>query len=120
VASKPPSAEEVLGYVEQVSNWGRWGPDDQRGTLNLITDEHRVAAARLVSDGRTVSCARAIRGRYDDPDRTAQLFWLATGEAACHSHEGLPRSQRVRGDMANAAEYSGWCSTASRPPMSTR
>jgi kynurenine formamidase len=107
VASKPLSAEEVLGYVEQVSNWGRWGPDDQRGTLNLITDEHRVAAARLVTDGRAVSCARVIRGRYDDPDRTAQLFWLATGEAACHSHEGLPRSQRVRGDMANAAEYLG-------------
>lgn len=35
----------------QVSNWGRWGDDDERGTLNLITTELIVDAARLVHRG---------------------------------------------------------------------
>lgn len=36
---------------KEVSNWGRWGDDDQLGALNLITPEIRRAAAELVSDG---------------------------------------------------------------------
>ena len=28
---------ELLALMEKVSNWGRWGKDDQRGTLNLLT-----------------------------------------------------------------------------------
>ena len=34
-----------------LSNWGRWGPEDERGTLNLVTPERLVAAARLVRTG---------------------------------------------------------------------
>lgn len=52
-----PSQAEVEGYLRQ-RNWGRWGADDQRGTINLITPEKRVAAARLVRNGRTVSLSR--------------------------------------------------------------
>jgi kynurenine formamidase len=40
------------------SNWGRWGPDDQRGAVNLITPAKRVAAASLVRSGRSVSLSR--------------------------------------------------------------
>lgn len=42
------------------SNWGRWGEDDERGTLNLITDEVRARAAREVRTGRSVSLALPI------------------------------------------------------------
>jgi len=38
-------------------NWGRWGADDQRGTLNFITPEVVRQAATLVRSGRVVSCA---------------------------------------------------------------
>jgi kynurenine formamidase len=48
---------DVLGYFDKLSNWGRWGDDDELGTLNLITDEVRLAAARAVRHGRSVSCA---------------------------------------------------------------
>ena len=41
-------------------NWGRWGDDDDRGTLNLITGEARARAARAVRTGRSVSLAVAI------------------------------------------------------------
>ncbi|HLN17560.1 MAG TPA: cyclase family protein [Acidimicrobiales bacterium] len=39
----------------QVRNWGRWGADDERGTLNLITAEKRAAAASLVRRGAVFS-----------------------------------------------------------------
>jgi kynurenine formamidase len=38
-------------------NWGRWGPDDERGTLNYITPDVIVKAARLVRQGKTFSLA---------------------------------------------------------------
>jgi kynurenine formamidase len=41
------------------SNWGRWGPEDQRGTLNLITPAMIVAAASLVREGAAVSLSAA-------------------------------------------------------------
>ena len=37
---------------KQLSNWGRWGPDDEIGTLNLITPERVAAAAALARTGR--------------------------------------------------------------------
>ena len=48
---------EFEALAEQVSNWGRWGPDDELGTLNLITPAKRRAAAALVREGVTVSLA---------------------------------------------------------------
>ena len=44
----------------QVDNAGRWGPEDERGTLNRITPEVRRAAADEVRTGRTVSMAREM------------------------------------------------------------
>ncbi len=41
-----------------VSNWGRWGDDDERGTLNHLTPIEANTAASLVTEGRTVSLAR--------------------------------------------------------------
>ena len=55
-----PSIEEVLSYADTMSNWGRWGAEDQRGTLNLVTAEKRRQAAALVVDGVSVSCAWPI------------------------------------------------------------
>jgi kynurenine formamidase len=52
--------EEWLGYFASLSNWGRWGPDDTRGTLNLVSPEKVVAACAAVREGRMVSCARMI------------------------------------------------------------
>jgi kynurenine formamidase len=53
----PPTEDEVLGYFDSLSNWGRWGEDDQRGTLNHITPETRKRAAAAVQHGISVSCA---------------------------------------------------------------
>jgi len=53
----PPAETEVLSWFDSLSNWGRWGADDELGTLNLITPEVRTGAAALVKDGTSVSCA---------------------------------------------------------------
>jgi kynurenine formamidase len=52
-----PLTPELRNLARRVSNWGRWGADDQRGTLNLVTDavvRRGIAAAR---QGRVFSLA---------------------------------------------------------------
>ena len=53
-----PTKEEVLAYLKEDRNWGRWGDDDQVGAVNMVTPEKRTAAARLVRSGRAVSLSR--------------------------------------------------------------
>ncbi|UKD56657.1 cyclase family protein [Amycolatopsis sp. FU40] len=45
---------EVRALGSELSNWGRWGADDERGTTNLITRERIVAAAGLIRTGETI------------------------------------------------------------------
>ena len=54
------SLADFEAMFESVKNWGRWGPDDQIGTLNYITPEHVRRAAALVKSGRSVSMAIPI------------------------------------------------------------
>ena len=53
-----PTKDEVIAYLKDDRNWGRWGNDDQKGAVNLVTPEKRAAAARLVRSGRAVSLSR--------------------------------------------------------------
>ncbi len=55
-----PSESDVVRMMDSLSNWGRWGAEDQLGTLNLVTPARRVQAARLVREGIPVTCARPI------------------------------------------------------------
>ncbi|GAB3572647.1 cyclase family protein [Amycolatopsis endophytica] len=42
-------------YIDKCSNWGRWGPDDQLGALNLVGPEEVRRAAALVRKGIPIS-----------------------------------------------------------------
>lgn len=51
------SPEDARGYAERLGvrvNWGRWGPDDERGTLNLVTEENVRAGIVAARTGRVV------------------------------------------------------------------
>src|SRR6266849_4357200 len=48
---------EYERWKKDLSNWGRWGKDDEIGALNLITPEKRKQAAGLVKEGFSVSLA---------------------------------------------------------------
>lgn len=53
--AEPFSMEILDQWMVEISNWGRWGDDDQMGTLNLITPQIRKQAAELVQEGNSVS-----------------------------------------------------------------
>ena len=71
-AQEPPpevTKTQFDAWMTELSNWGRWGDDDQLGALNLITPAKRVEAAKLVETGQVVSMARPIELQVlDDPD----------------------------------------------------
>lgn len=53
----PHNVEEFNTMFQALNNWGRWGDNDELGTMNLITAEKTRAAAALVRRGITVSLA---------------------------------------------------------------
>jgi kynurenine formamidase len=62
VSSQPAPTRVVTdaqyeSWKKDLSNWGRWGKDDQIGALNLITPAKRKEAAGLVKEGFSVSLA---------------------------------------------------------------
>ena len=59
-SSHTVSKADVERWMTELSNWGRWGKEDQIGTVNLITPAKRKQAAGLVKEGITVSLARLI------------------------------------------------------------
>ncbi len=85
-----PTEAEVIGWMDTLSNWGRWGPDDELGTLNLITPQKRAQAGALVREGISVTCSRLIV-----PEIAADVtsipplhYMIRTGESAPSSGPG--------------------------------
>ena len=97
-----PTEAQVREYMRTLSNWGRWGKDDELGTINLITAEKRAAAARLVKDGVSVTCARPWTTEIT-PETTVQgmRFMVDSGEG--RDHDSNERILQRRG----AAEFIG-------------
>src|SRR5215469_7764190 len=79
------SSAQVTALYEMLSNWGRWGKEDQRGALNFITDAKRAAAARLVKSGEAVSLALPLAtiAAADNPTPVTHLMV----QAGFDSHE---------------------------------
>lgn len=53
----PPNIDTVRELADRFSNWGRWGDDDGKGTLNVVQPNHIKHAASLVKSGRAISMA---------------------------------------------------------------
>lgn len=49
--------KDIEAMAERVKNWGRWGPDDEIGTLNLVTPQDVAHAATLARRGKVFSLA---------------------------------------------------------------
>ena len=56
-SSRDVSPAQYERWKTELSNWGRWGEDDEIGALNLITPEKRLEAVALVQEGFSVSLA---------------------------------------------------------------
>jgi kynurenine formamidase len=77
-----PTTEDLEAMYQTLKVWERWGPDDQRGALNHLTPERRMAAVALVRTGETVSLAHDLgtEPRPDNP-HPVQHHMLASGDA---------------------------------------
>jgi hypothetical protein len=87
--------EQVVAMEQSLSNWGRWGKDDERGTLNLVTPEKTKQALALVKDAAVVSLARfaSLEKTIDDfnfgPTKHEMWYGLA----------GPPKPGETRGAL---------------------
>ena len=69
---------EYQRWQTELSNWGRWGKDDERGTLNLITPAKRKQALGLAKEGFTVSLARDANMNKEADNPCPQEWELTT------------------------------------------
>jgi kynurenine formamidase len=65
---------EYERWQVELSNWGRWGKDDELGTLNLITPAKRKQAVSLVKDGVSISLA-SNESNEKEPDNPCPIEW---------------------------------------------
>ena len=70
LSQQPITRAQFEKWKAELSNWGRWGKDDQIGALNLITPAKRRQAAALVREGFSVSLSRDAdtEKAIDNPD----------------------------------------------------
>ena len=81
MARERSSREQVVRLFQECNNWGRWGPEDQLGTINYITPEKRKLAASLVKEGVSLSCSRPIvRERAPDVYEPVLHYMISSGE----------------------------------------
>ncbi len=64
------------------TNWGKWGADDQMGTLNYITPEVTRNATGLVKKGVVYSLSLPVAANQPSPDRRLERYMLTTGQEA--------------------------------------
>jgi kynurenine formamidase len=92
---KPVNRAAIYEAAEKLSNWGRWGEDDQIGTLNNVTPEDIVNAAKLIRKGKVFALGLSLK----EPIQT-DLFggrWnpihtmLATGTDAAAGNQDTPQ-----------------------------
>ena len=120
----PRNLDEFDAMFREHSNWGRWGADDERGTLNLVTPAKTREAASLVRSGITVSLSHNPMPEEapDNPDSafdhvmgrslrsdtytfTYHGYGMSHIDALCHfAHNG-----RLYNDVPTSASSSEGC-----------
>ena len=65
--TKPPVPDLTEVLKDAPSNWGKWGPDDEVGSLNYLGPEQVLAAARLIQSGKVFTLQRLIGDPKGDP-----------------------------------------------------
>lgn len=84
-----PMSRAVFDQLMQdISNWGRWGKEDELGSLNLITPAKRIAAAKLVKKGISVSLAKDMNTVRDEVNQKPFKHTVTTEEFGDHETAG--------------------------------
>ena len=88
----PATLEEYNDYKTRFNNWGRWGENDQLGTLNHINTASTKYAISLVADGTTISCANPLATDSVVPDA---------------GRNGKPADHKMSITKTNSSDYIG-------------
>jgi kynurenine formamidase len=92
-------------------NWGRWGAEDQRGALNLVTPERVVSAAQRCRTGKVYSLALSISQRSTPTiaDRPApeRLTLSGPGDEAFHQRRGAAEGVGANEDVIVIPSHAG-------------
>lgn len=88
---------DVEKMLKSISNWGRWGADDELGTINLITPQKRREAANLVTEGTPISLAHNVVKQEIDDSPAFVHAMLSTGEAKGITYASDEYSVRYHG-----------------------
>jgi kynurenine formamidase len=90
----PVDRAAIMEAAKKLSNWGRWGKDDQIGTLNHVTPQDIIDAGKLIKKGKVFALGLSLKepiqsglfgGRWN-PIHTM----LATGTDAAAGNQDLP------------------------------
>jgi kynurenine formamidase len=108
-AASPPAAtqQDFDRMMTELSNWGRWGKDDQKGALNLITPAKRKQAVSEMKDGVSVSMARNAETEpaVDNPQPIVRQMGGAGRGGANAQKGGAPApKKKAQGDISAASD----------------
>jgi putative cyclase len=86
--------EQVIKMTTDLSNWGRWGKEDERGSLNLVTPQKTLQALKLSKDGVYVSLAHfaELTKQADNFNFGETKHWMSFVD---------PQTHKVRGALDN-------------------
>ncbi len=101
MTTKAADYAEVLTYFDKLSNWGRWGPDDELGTINLITPEKRLRAVGLVKEGVAVSCCRLLEKGTAADVRMPLIHLIESSGERYAGHKNKP------GELQHGTDFLG-------------
>src|SRR5439155_26507242 len=91
------TAAEFDRWISDISNWGRWGKDDELGTLNLITMAKRKAASRLVRVGVSLSLELDLNKQKEGMNSNPFIHYLTTSVWGGHEIAGDTYSVEYHG-----------------------
>lgn len=101
-----PNIDTVRDLAKRYCNWGRWGDDDQVGTLNHVHPEDIVAAAGLIRSGAVVSLSIPLDDRgpqHAGSGRFNPIHFMSIDGRDFMSGPGTPEERdRRRGYLQNA------------------
>ena len=99
--------KDLADAAEKYKNWGKWGPNDEIGTLNYTSPDDIVAATRLVKKGKVISLAlnfdhtgpQGAKSKYPAMGRTNPIHTMMRTGTDAYSGVLDKRGIRAADDM---------------------
>ena len=99
--------QDLRDAADKYKNWGKWGPDDEIGTLNYTSAEDIIAAAGLVKKGKVISLAlnfdhtgpQGAKSKYPTMGRTNPIHTMLRTGTDAYSGVLDKRGIRAADDM---------------------